>query len=113
LEEITGCEVGNYSFLTLNASVLKKLLNWTHKQWNECKQVVILSKPFYFILFISFGNSLTQSTSIYSQYIMYEVNGLGDQKSVNITKGDLQILSKAFLNTFLRSASFIGELLFW
>jgi hypothetical protein len=27
LEEITGCEVGNYSFLTLNASVLKKLLN--------------------------------------------------------------------------------------
>jgi hypothetical protein len=105
LEGVTGCKVGNYSLLTLNASMLKKKY--------ECKQLAILNNPFYFILFIPFGNSLTQNISIYSQYIVYEVNGIGDWESVNITKGDVQILSKAFLNMFPRSASFIGELLFW
>jgi hypothetical protein len=68
---------------------------------------VILNNPFYFILFIPFANSLTQNTSIYSQYIVYEINGIGDRESVNTTISDVRILSEAFLNMFLRSASFI------
>jgi len=78
----------------------------------NANQAVILNNPFYFVLFISFVNSLTQNISIYSQYIVYEVNGVGDRKSVNTTIGGVQILSKAFLNMFLTSASFIGELFF-
>lgn len=74
---------------------------------------MILNNPFYFIFFIPFVNSLTQNTSIYTQYIVFEVNGIGDRESVNTTIGDVKILSEAFLNTFLRSASFIGELFFW
>jgi hypothetical protein len=75
-------------------------------------QAVILNNPFYFILFISFVNSLTQNISIYSQYIVYKVNGIGDRESVNTTIGGVQILSEAFLNMFLTSASFTGELFF-
>jgi len=70
----------------------------------NANQEVILRNPFYFILFIPFVNSLTQNTSIYSQYIVYEVNGIGDWESVNTTIGDVQIFSEAFLTTFLRSA---------
>jgi hypothetical protein len=78
----------------------------------NANQAVILNNPFYFILFIPFVNSLTQNISIYSQYIVYEVNGIGDQESVNTTTDAVQILSEAFLNTLLTSASSIGELFF-